>query len=139
MSTELQDFVLDTLRTQGAVVEPPAYGVSDVLLPDDLAARLGVEAFQRLTFDEAAAGPGITHLTYGHALVERLAELVCAAPVCTRFYINDVRLNKSGLAELARAALSFPNALLTPEPGAIEARALFHYVRFNFKAALVSD
>lgn len=139
--TDLSDFVLDFCRAVGGMVEPPAYGVYDVLLPDAVAARLGVEPFQRLTFDEAsaAASDGITLLSYGHALMERMVEMTQAAPACARFYINDVRLDKTGLAALARSALSFPNANLVEVPRTLETRAMFRYVRFNFKAALLSD
>jgi hypothetical protein len=139
--TDLSDFVFGFCRALGGVVEPPAYGVYDVLLPDAVAARLGVEPFQRLTFDEAsaAASAGVTLLSYGHALIERMVEMTQAAPACARFYINDVRLDKIGLAALARSALSFPNANLVEVPHTLEARAMFRYARFNFKTALLSD
>ena len=136
---DLADFVLDFCRAHSAVVEPPAYGVYDVLLPDTVAAQLGIEPFQRFAFDEPAAAEGATVIAYGHPLAERMIELTRAAPACARFYINDVRLDKSGLAALARAALAFPNANLVEVPRTLETRALFRYVRFNFEAASVSD
>ncbi|HLB48483.1 MAG TPA: hypothetical protein VJL59_15870 [Anaerolineales bacterium] len=137
--SDIADFVLDFCRVLGGVVEPPAYGVYDVLLPDSAAAQLGVEPFQRFAFAEDAADEGVTHLAYGHPFVERMAELARETPACARFYINDVRLDKTGLAALARAALSLPNAALLEIPRTLETRAMFHYVRFNFKAALISD
>ena len=143
--SELADFVLDFCRALGGVVEPPAYGVYEVLLPDTVAAQLGIETFQRWTFDDARAtniraeDGDATRLSYGHPLVEQLAELARAAPACARFYINTVRLEKSGLLELARAGLAFPNATLVEVPHVMETRVLFHYARFNFKAALLSD
>ncbi len=141
--SDLTDFVLDFCRALGGVVEPPAYGVYEVLLPDAVAAQLNVDAFQRWAFDDAppagADDGAVTRLSYGHPLVERLAELARAAPACARFYINAVRLDKSGLFALARAALAFPNATLAEDLHANETRALFHAVRFNFKAALHSD
>lgn len=137
--SDLADFVLDFCRTQGGVVEPPAYGVYDVLLPEATAAQLGVEPFQRFAFDEKAAGAAVTRLAYGHPLVERMAELTRLAPANTRFYINDVRLDKADLPGLARSSLSFPNATLADAPGTLETRALFANVRFNFKATLISD
>ena len=139
MISDLADFVLDFCRTQGGVVEPPAYGVFEVLLPEPAAAQLGVEPFQRFAFDEQAAGDGVTRLAYGHPLVERMAELARTAPANARFYINNVRLDKGDLSSRARAALSFPNATLAEVPGTMEARAMFASVRFNFKATLVSD
>ena len=137
--SDLADFVLDFCRALGAVVEPPAYGVYDVLLPDAVATQLGVNAFQRWTFDTLGDGDQVNALSYGHLIVERLAELARAVPACARFYLNSVRLDKTGLLELARAELAFPNAMLAEDPRASERRALFHAVRFNFKVALVSD
>lgn len=137
--TDLADFVLDFCRASGGVVDPPAYGVYEVLLPDPVAAQLGVAPFQRFAFDEIADGADVTRLAYGHPLVERMAELARDLPACARFYINDVRLDKTGLAALARAALSLPNANLAEVPRALETRMMFHYLWFNFKAALISD
>jgi hypothetical protein len=139
--TDLADFVLDFCRAQGGVVEPPTYGVYDVLLPDATAAQLGIDPWQRFAFDDAsaAASNGVTLLTYGHPLVERMMEAARAVPACARFYVNDVRLDKTGLAALARDSLSFPNANLGEVPHTLEERAMFRYVRFNFKAALLTD
>jgi hypothetical protein len=137
--SDLADFVLDFCSAQGGVVEPPAYGVYDVLLPDVVAAQLGIDPLQRFGFDESAASNGVTLLSYSHPLVERMMEAARAVPACARFYITDVRLDKTGLAALARNGLSFPNANLVEVPHTLEARAMFRYVRFNFKAALISD
>lgn len=151
---ELADFVLSYCREAGAIVEPPAYGIYEVLLPDDLAARLGVSAYQRFAFDDTplgfrspqdenwpsgAAEADVTYLSYGHPLVENLIEMARREPACTRLYANAVRLDKRGLADLARRALSFPNARLVEVEGQTESPALGHYVRFNFKAALITD
>jgi len=139
---ELADFVLNYCREAGAIVEPPAYGVYEVLLPDDLAARLGVPAYQHFAFDDtllASEADEATHLSYGHPFVESLIEAARQAPACTHLYVNAVRLDKHGLAELARQALSFPNARLIGVPGQTESPVLGHYVRFNFKAALITD
>ena len=38
-----------------------------------------------------------------------------------------------------REGYTFPNARLSPEANATQGRALHHYLRFNFKVALVSD
>jgi len=139
MTANLSDFVLDFCRALGGVVEPPAYNVYDVLLPDAVAAQLGIEPFQHFTFEENATGEGLTQLSYGHPLIERLIELARATPSCAQFYLNDVRLDKTGVAALARAAFTFPNATLVEVPRAVESRAMFHYARFNFKAALIAD
>jgi hypothetical protein len=141
---ELADFVLNYYREAGAIVEPPAYGVYEVLLPDTVAARLDAPAYQRLTFGDALTTEAhrtdeVTHLSYGHPLVESLIEAARQAPACARLYVNAVRLDKRGLADLARQALSFPNARLVEVEGQTESPALGHYVHFNFKAALITD
>jgi hypothetical protein len=162
---ELADFVLNYCREAGAIVEPPAYGVYEVLLPDDLATRLGVPAYQRFAFDDTplvlppvlrsaqdgnlqSGGPAgvgeVTHLSYGHPLVEDLVEAARQVPACAHLYVNTVRLDKRGLADLARQALSFPNARLVKVMGRnnepeMESPTLGYYVRFNFKAALITD
>jgi hypothetical protein len=137
--SDLADFVLDFCRAFGGIVEPPAYGVHDVLLPEAVAAQLSVEPLQRLAFDETATGEPFTLLSYGHPLVERMVELAAASPACARLFITDVRLDKTSLPALARATLSLSNASLMEVSGAIPSRALFRVVRFNFRAALISD
>ena len=53
-----------------------------------------------------------------------MVEAALETPACARFYMNQVRLEKRGLAELGRKAFSFPNARLVESPRASEGRAL---------------
>src|SRR5574341_1048015 len=139
--SELADFVLNTIRHVGGIVEPPAYGIYDVLLPEEVAGRWGIPAYQRLAFgDESPPQAGdVMVVGYGHPLVERLMEENWAEAACALAAINAVRLDKRGLAELARKTLAFPNARLAEIPRQSESPALCHYVRFNFKAAMLTD
>ena len=139
--SELSEFVLNFYRAQGALVEPPRYGVHEVLLPDKLAARLGVPALQEIVFDELdpGTGDGRLYLTRGHPLIDRLVEEARQAPAPALAYINSVRLDKHGLLDLARQAITFPNARLVEAPRQTEARLLCHYVRFVFRVTLTSD
>ena len=142
--SELADFVLGAFRQVGGIVEPPAYGVYEVLLPEGVAHRWNVPAYQRLVFaDQAPAemteAEDATVVGYGHPLVETLMEEVRAEPACAQVYVNDVRLDKRGLLTLADEEMAFPNARLFEIPGQKETPALCHYVRFNFKAALITD
>lgn len=141
--SELADFVLNALRQAGGLVDPPVYGLYDVLLPEEVARRWQVSTYQRLAFTEApAARTGteeITSVGYGHPLLETLVEEVRAEPACMQTFINSVRLDKRGLFPLARQALTFPNARLSEVPRQGEVAALCHYVRLNFKAALITD
>jgi len=142
--SELADFVLNTFRQAGGIVEPPAYGIYEVLLPEDVARRWKVSAYQRLAFaDEAPAevtdAEDVTPVGYAHPLVETLMEEARVRPACVLVHVNDLRLDKRGLLALARQALAFPNARLSELERKGRSAALCHYVRFNFKAALITD
>ncbi|MBU1751907.1 MAG: hypothetical protein KKA73_29870, partial [Chloroflexi bacterium] len=142
---ELTDFVLTALQQAGSIVEPPAYGIHDVLLPEAAGRRWHVPDYLRLAFDETVgSGPAstlepVTLVGYGHPLVEALAEELRARPANAQAYLNDVRLDKHGLLALGRKQLSLPNARLEELPREVERPALCHYLRFNFKAALITD
>ncbi len=142
--SELADFVLNAFRQASGIVEPPAYGIYEALLPEGVARRWDVSSYQRLAFaDEAPADvtdeEDVTIVGYGHPLVDTLMEEVRAEPACVQVYVNDVRLDKRGLLTLARQSLTFPNARLSEAERKSETAALCHYVRFNFKAALITD
>ena len=142
--SELADFVLHAFRQVGGIVEPPAYGVYEVLLPEEVARRWDVSAYQRLAFadeppPDTADAEDVSIVGYGHPLVDTLMEETRAQPACTRVYVNDLRLDKRGLLPLARQALAFPNARLSALSREGQTAALCHYVRFNFAAALITD
>ncbi len=142
--SELADFVLDAFRQAGGIVEPPAYGVYEVLLPEGVARRWNMPAYRRLAFtDEAPAevtgAEDVTLVGYAHPLVEALMEETCARPACVLVHVNNLRLDKRGLLALARKTLAFPNARLSEAPRKGKTAALCHYVRLNFKAALITD
>jgi len=142
--SELADFVLNAFRQAGGIVEPPAYGIYEVLLPEPVARRWDVPAYQRLAFaDEPttgrAAAEDVTVVGYGHRLVDTLVDEIRAEPACALAHAHDVRLDKRGLLELAQQALGLPNARLSAVPHQSESAKLCHYVRFNFKAALITD
>ncbi|MCC7352589.1 MAG: hypothetical protein IT330_02440 [Anaerolineae bacterium] len=141
MNDDLEEFVLSYAEAQGALVERPAYGLIDILLPEKEGGRLGVDPFLQLTFspEVAAAHPDSLHLTIAHPLVERIIAAARTLDRPTRWYINEVRLEKRDLFDLIKREMVFPNAWLQPETGAIPQARLHYYVRFNFKAALISD
>ncbi len=142
--SELADFVLNAVRQADGIVEPPAYGIYEVLLPEEVARRWDVPAYQRMAFAgespaKSAEADDVSVVGYGHSLVDTLMVETRAEPACVRVYANDVRLDKRGLLALARQALALPNARLSAVPHKSETAALCHYVRFNFKAALITD
>lgn len=134
----LARFVLDYLEHEGSVVAEPAYGVHEVLLPDELAEQLRVEPFLQLAFD-ADAAPEALHLSVNHPLVEQIAAQLEQVPGNALVYINHVRLEKKGLFDAAAKALSFANARLSAKRDAVEQTALHHYLRCNFKVTFLSD
>lgn len=135
---DLPRFVLGYLEHAGGMVAPPAYGVHEALLPDHLAAQLQVDSYLRLAFgaeDEA----GALRLSVNHPLVEAMAEQAAQQSGHAQVAINHVRLEKPGLYDLAAKTFSFANARLSAARNAVEQSALHHYLRFNFKATLLSD
>ena len=139
--SELETFVLGYLQEVGGLSEAVAPGLHEVIIPDEVAQRWGVSAYQHLTFSETAAPDDIsfTRLTYNHPLVEQIIEAARSRPAAIHFYVNDLRLSKEGLAELARSTWSLANARVVDLPQATTARVLNTYLGFNFKAALISD
>ena len=134
MSAELslQELVIGYCRQVGALIEPPAYGIYDVLLPDEAAKRWGVDAYQRFTFEQAEnLPPGVTLLHYGHPLTEQMVEELRLLSANAQFFINNVRLEKPGLYAVIEKALILPNARLFPVHGALDRRRTYHYLRLN--------
>lgn len=139
--SELGEFVLGYYRAQGALVEEPAYGVHEVLLPDALATELEAPALQEIIFDQPApeGDDGHLYLSAGHPLLDRIIARARQTAAPTQSFINNVRLDKRGLAEAARQVLSFPNARLVALPNEHEKAALCHYLVFTYKVTLASD
>jgi hypothetical protein len=135
---DLSHFVLGYLEHAGGMVAPPAYGMHEALLPDELAAQLQVDSYLRLAFG-AEAEAGALRLSVNHPLVEAMAEEAAQQPGHAQVAINHVRLEKPGLFDLAAKTFSFANARLSAPRNAVEQSALHHYLRFNFKATLLSD
>jgi hypothetical protein len=137
--TSLSELVLGYCRQVGALVEPPAYGVSETLLPDEVAARWGVAPIQRFVFEPANQGQNTTYLHYGHALVETIVDELRGQRADGQFFINNVRPEKPALFAAIEKTFSLSNAKIFPIPMAKEQARLHHYVRFNFKVSLIAD
>ncbi len=135
----LEDLVLGYCLQAGGLVEPPAYGIYEVLLPDEVAERINIAPHQLFTFDPEDSREGVTYLHYGHPLVDAIANELRWQSANGIFFINSVRPEKPGLYAAAEKAFSLPNARLFPVPDAAEQVRLHHYVRFNFKVSLIAD
>lgn len=138
-STSLEQLVLGYFRQVGALVEPPAYGAYEVLLPDEAAARWGISPHQKIVFDAAHQQEETTFLHYGNALVETIVEELRRQSANGHFFINNVRPDKPGFTSEIEKAFSLPNAKIFPIPAEKEKIRHHHYVRFNFKVSLVAD
>ncbi|MCB0116378.1 MAG: hypothetical protein KDD84_19910 [Caldilineaceae bacterium] len=138
---DLSRFVLDYLEQEGGVVAAPGFGVYEALLPEHLASELGIADFVRLYFgaDETNAAEDILQLSVAHPLIEDLAERVLAQPANATLYINNVRLQKRGLLDLARKEILSPNARVEELPRAEETRVLHHYVQLNYKVTIIGE
>jgi len=141
MANELETFVLRFAESRGALLDRPAYGLVEVVLPEEVSQLLGVDGYLCLAFDEgvAVAHPEATHLTYGHPLVDQMTEAAREVGHAVHWYINQVRLEKPDLFEVIRNEIGLANARLRPEREGQPRPQLHHYLRFNFKAAFVSD
>lgn len=137
--TSLSELVLGYFRQVGALVEPPAYGAYEVLLPDEAAARWGIAPHQKIIFDTGRQQNGVTFLHYGHALIETIVEELRAQSAHGQFFINNVRPDKPGFTTEIEKAFSLPNAKIFFLPAEKEKIRQHHYVRFNFKVSLVAD
>ncbi len=135
--SELEKFVLGYLQEVGGIVDPPAYGVYEALLPEAVAVRWRVPAYLRLAFTDTEQEATI--LGYNHPLVEQMVQELNDHPASSLLYINNLRLDKTGVDDLAIKSWVVLNARAQPQKRATLARVRSSYVRFNFKAAILSD
>jgi hypothetical protein len=133
----LEDLILGYCRQVSGLVEPPAYGAYEVLLPDEVAARWGIESHLRFGF--APETENATYIHFGHNLVETIVDELRAKTANGCLFVNNVHLEKPKLYQIVEKAISLPNAKMFPVPGAAEQASLHHYVRFNFKVSLIAD
>ena len=139
LEKSLEELVLGTCRQVGGLVEPPAYHIHEVLLPEDISSRWGIEPHQRFVFDAADLREDAVYLYYGHPLVETMVNELCQQSANGQFYINNIRPEKSGLYGVIEKAIGLPNAKMFADPKEAGQVRLHHYVRFNFKVSLIAD
>ncbi len=128
----LEELVLGYCRQVGGLVEPPAYSIYEVLLPDDISARWGIKPHQRFVFDSAYLQENTVYLHYGHPLVETMVNELRWLSANGQFFVNNLRPEKPGLYAVIEKAISLPNAKMFADPKAVEHVHLYHYVRFKF-------
>jgi hypothetical protein len=136
--SDLEQFVVDYLQEAGSLVEPPAFGVYEVLLPEAVADSWHVPAYLQLAFTDTEQ-KDVTQLGYNHPLVEQMVQGAYDHSASTRLFINGLRLDKSGIDDLAIKNWVILNARTQQQKRSTMARVRSTYVRFNFKAAILSD
>lgn len=136
--SELEQFVIGYLQEAGGIVEPPAYGVYEALLPEAVAEKWRVPAYLQLAFSETPLEEA-TRLGYNHPLVEQMVQEAHGRYASTCLYVNNLRLDKSGVDETAIKSWVILNARAQPAQRSTPSRVRSSYVRFNFKAAILSD
>jgi hypothetical protein len=137
--SELKTFVLDYLEHTGGIIEPAAFGIHEILLPEPVAEKWQTAAYQKITFDDGQKDSSVTHLGYNHPFVDQIVTEAHDQPASTRLYINRLRLEKGGLDEIAAQNWSVLNGRVVPQKRAVVARVKCSYIRFNFKAAILTD
>jgi hypothetical protein len=131
----IERFVIDAFRTRGGLVEEAGPGRYDVVLPEELAGALGLDAFFTAAFEDAAGG---VRLDYGHPAVRELIALCRSDPAPARLYANHLRLTKRGLGKIAMGDIIVPRGRIRDGDG-VERVEVFHYARFNFRATLTGS
>ena len=139
LDKSLEELVLGYCRQVGGLVEPPAYSIHEVLLPDDISARWGIQPHQRFVFEPVHVQENTIYLHYGHPLVETMVNELRWQSANGLFFVNNIRAEKPGLYNVIEKAISLPNAKLFPDPKAVAQVRLHHTVRFNFKVSLIAD
>lgn len=136
--SDLEKFVLGYLEEAGSLVEPPTFRVYEVLLPEKVAERWQVEPYLQLAFTDTEQEKA-TRLGYNHPLVEKMVQEANGRTASTRLYINDLRLDKNNIDETAVNSWVILNARAQLQKQATVARVRSAYIRFNFKAAILTD
>ncbi len=136
--SELENFVLEYLEEMGGIVEPPAYGVYEALLPEKTAVRWQMPDYFHFAFAESEQ-ENVTRLGYNHPLVEQMVAEAFDRPASAHLYINNLNLNKSNVDDRAMKSWVILNARVQSLKRATLARVRSSYVLFNFKAAIFSD
>ena len=136
--SDLQRFVLEYVEEAGGIAEPAGPGIHEVLLPQHLAEEWHIPSYLQLTFGDTEYAEAI-QLGYNHPLVEQMIAAAQSRPASTHLFVRGLRLNKTGLVEVAEKEWRILNARVVAQKRATIDRVRSTYVRFNFKAEILSD
>lgn len=106
---DLADFVRRFLTTRGAEIEA-AGSRFNVLLPTELAGRLGIPEF--CTLNLAGEGQGDVTVQYGRPVLEKMTDAACQRVPFTGLRLNFTYLKSQGFDNLVREQFSFFNGVV---------------------------
>lgn len=134
MNDLLKEFVLHLLEAKGGVWEE-ADGGCEVLLPPELAQRLGCEPFLQLSFDPVEES-GRQRVLYGSELLDRLLDLAEEGGLCATYTLST----HPGKSERPARELSQKFSLLNAKGTLLETLPAYcSYLILNFKYVALSD
>jgi hypothetical protein len=118
---ELLDLARDVLADRGGLVEPAGEAALEALLPETLAARLGLPEHVRLGEAAAAASDaGALRLAYGSELLERLVGVATEAAPLALATLDEPLRSLSDPQAAALARFTGLNCVLRPSDAPVE-------------------
>jgi hypothetical protein len=138
---QIREFLLAAMSHAGALIEDVGFNRHEILLSEELAKSWQMPTFLTMTFDETHEHKGVPCelITYGHPLLEKLVQDYRTYKAHSRLYATGLRLQKQDLADLARHSISLPKGRINHHPSGMQYPAIFHYIRFFFRVAIISD
>jgi hypothetical protein len=135
----LQSYFLELLESQGALVEVPAFGLAEALLPEELARQLEVPEHLLLAFDCEVAQevPGADLITWGSPLLERAVRLGLSLGRVSKKYVGGRLSIPSNLLQKAERRLTFVRCRRPQVGPAVLVRA--EVLLFEFLVRFMSD
>ncbi|MBI2876218.1 MAG: hypothetical protein HYY20_04990 [Candidatus Tectomicrobia bacterium] len=134
MEDLLKGFVIQLLEAQGALCEE-VEGGCDVLLPPELARRLGCPESLQLSFDPLKEN-GRQRILYGSELLDRLLELAGNLGLSATYTVSGLPAKSERLVREMGQKFSLPNAKGTLLDSS---SAYCPYLILNFKYVALSD
>jgi len=136
----IQDFVVRTLESFGALVEQKGYALVEALIPDCLAEKFNGKNLLDLAFDYEVAreNPGSRFVTFGSFILDKVTELALSKGRVVECFIPVEKLDISPrIREMVQEAIYFTKC----RPPRLKSWVAYEhcYYRFNFHAIYHCD
>lgn len=132
---ELEQFVVGFFATHEAVVERRPAGELEVLLPEVIAGRLGIDEHLRLAFGSETI-PGCEPIHYGSALLDKLVAEACGSVPVAACVLEFDYVKSAGFERLVAEQFSFVGARCEIRS---QGRTLIDYLRLSLRYTAQSD